>query len=196
MAEFDTISKHLIHTYPHDFARFALQQDDLEVLDVLDTEQPTIEAHRTDSLIRVRISDEEALMHHEFQTTDSTPPMPKRMAGYIGWCIQQYGLPIYSTVIYLRPDAGRTDPGYYLQERHGFRVLVQYKVIRLIDIDGQHILDAGHVGLLPFAPLMQRPADVNAEAWLRQCISRAQAVLMNETLKVNYLSCHFERFGV
>ena len=48
-----------------------------------------------------------------------------------------------SIVIYLRPDAGRTDPGYYLQERHGFRVLVQYKAIRLIEIDGQRILDAG-----------------------------------------------------
>ena len=46
MAEFDTISKHLIHTYPHDFARFSLQHDDLEVLDVIDTEQPTVEAHR------------------------------------------------------------------------------------------------------------------------------------------------------
>ena len=30
MAEFDIISKHFIHTYPHDFARFSLQQDDLE----------------------------------------------------------------------------------------------------------------------------------------------------------------------
>ncbi len=56
MAEFDTIAKHLIHTYPHDFARFALQHDDLEVLDVIDTEQPTVEAHRTDSLIRVRVT--------------------------------------------------------------------------------------------------------------------------------------------
>ncbi len=188
MAGFDTIAKHLIHTYPHDFARFALQQDDLEVLDVLDTEQPTVEAHRTDSLIRVRISDEEALMHHEFQTTDSQPPMPKRMAGYIGWCIQQYGLPIYYNVIYLRPEAGRTDPGYYLQERHGYRVLVQYKVIRLIEIDGQGILDAGHVGLLPFAPLMQRPTGVDAEAWLRQCVNRAQEVPMDEPLKATYLA--------
>ena len=51
MAEFDTIAKHLIHTYPRDFACFALHQDDLEVIDVIDTEQPTVEAHRTDSLI-------------------------------------------------------------------------------------------------------------------------------------------------
>ncbi|MXW80402.1 MAG: hypothetical protein F4Z57_15735 [Gemmatimonadetes bacterium] len=188
MAEFDTIAKHLIHTYPHDFAHFALQHDDIEVLDVLDTEQPTVEAHRTDSLIRARINDEEALVHHEFQTTDSTPPMPKRMAGYIGRSIEQHGLPIYSNVIYLRPDAGRTDPGHYLQERHGYRVLVQYKVIRLSELEGQLILDGGLMGLLPFAPLMQRPTGVDAEAWLRQCVHRAQAVPMDETLKANYLA--------
>ena len=41
MAEFDSIAKHLIHTYPHDFARFALQQDDIQILGVVDTEQPT-----------------------------------------------------------------------------------------------------------------------------------------------------------
>ena len=91
MAKFDTIAKHLIHTYPHDFARFALHQDDVEVVDVIDTEQPTVEAHRTDSLIRVHLgSGEEALVHHEFQTTDSNPHMPLRMAGYIGRGIEQY----------------------------------------------------------------------------------------------------------
>ena len=189
MAEFDTIAKHLIHTYPHDFARFALHQDDVEVVDVIDTEQPTVEAHRTDSLIRVDLgSGEEALVHHEFQTTDSNPPMSLRMAGYIGRGIEQYGLPIYSSVIYLRPEAGRTDSGYYLQERQGFRVLVQYNVIRLSEIDGQRILDGGRSGLLPFAPLMRRPAGVAAEAWLRRCVNRAQQVPMDEPLKADYLA--------
>ena len=188
MAEFDTIAKHLIHTYPRDFARFTLHQDNIEVLDVIDTEQPTVEAHRTDSLIRVQVGGEEALVHHEFQTTDSSPPMPQRMAGYIGRGIEQHGLPIYSNVIYLRPDAGRNDPGHYLQERHGYRVLVQYKVIRLIELDGQRILDGGHVGLLPFVPLMQRPVGMDAEAWLRQCVHRAQEVPMDETIKANYLA--------
>ena len=188
MAEFDTVTKQLIHTYPHDFARFAFPQDDLEVLDVIDTEQPTVETHRTDSLIRVRVGGEEALVHHEFQTTDSSPAMPQRMVGYIGRTIEQHGLPTYSTVIYLRPDAGRRDPGHYIQERHGYRVLVQYKVIRLIELQGQPILDHGLTGLLPFAPLMQRPTGVDAEAWLRQCVNRAQEVPMDETLKVNYLA--------
>ena len=114
--------------------------------------------------------------------------MPRRMAGYIGRGIEQHDLPIYSSVIYLRPDAGRTDPGHYLQERHGFRVLVQYKVIRLSELDGQLILDAEHSGLIPFAPLMQRPAGMDAEAWLRQCVHRAQAVPMDETVKANYLA--------
>ena len=187
MAEFDTIAKHLIHTYPTDFARFALQRDDIEVVEVLDTEQPTV--RRTDSLLRVRVDSEEALVHHEFQTTDSTdPPMPRRMAGYIGYLIERYGLPTYSSVLYLRPDAGRNDPGYYLQERPGFRVLVQYQVIRLSELDGQRMLDAGHSGLIPFAPLMQQPAGVEAEEWLRQCVNRAQAVPMDETLKANYLA--------
>ena len=43
-------------------------------------------------------------------------------------------------------------------------------------------------GLLPFAPLMQQPAGVAAEAWLRQCVNRAQQVPMDEILKANYLA--------
>ena len=31
------------------------------------------------------------------------------MAGYLGRVLEQYGLPVYSHVIYLRPDAGRHD---------------------------------------------------------------------------------------
>ena len=188
MAEFDTVAKHLIHNYPHDFARLALQHDDFKVLGVVDTEQPTVKTHRTDSLIRVRVGGQKALIHHEFQTTDSKTPMPRRMARYIGYCIGQYGVPIYSTVIYLRPDAGRNDPGYYAQEQHGYRVLVQYKVIRLSELDGQRILAGDHSGLIPFAPLMQRPAGVDTEAWLRQCVNRAQAVPMDETRKASYLA--------
>ena len=35
---------------------------------------------------------------------------------------------------------------------------------------------------------MQRPAGVDAEAWLRQCVNRAQQVPMDETRKENYLA--------
>ena len=80
----------------------------------------------------MRIGEEEALIHTEFQTTDSTnPQMPRRMAGYIGRAIEHHGLPIYSNVIYLRPNAGKTDPGFYEQALRGYRVVIQYNVIRL-----------------------------------------------------------------
>ena len=122
MAKYDTISKHLIQTYPKDFIRFTLECADVEVLDILDTEQTTVEARHTDSLIRVHIAGKEALIHHEFQTTDDSS-MPHRMAGYIGRAIEHHGLPIYSSVIYLRHNAGRRDPGYYIQELSGHRVV-------------------------------------------------------------------------
>ena len=63
MADFDTISKHLIQTYPADFARFTLDQDPVEVIEVIDTEQFTVEARQTDSLLRVRLDDEIVLIH-------------------------------------------------------------------------------------------------------------------------------------
>ena len=35
---------------------------------------------------------------------------------------------------------------------------------------------------------MQRPVGVDTEAWLRQCINRAQEMPMDETFKANYLT--------
>ena len=189
MAEFDTISKHLIQTYPDDFANFTLGREDVEVLAVIDTEQLTIETHQTDSLIRVRIDGEEALVHNEFQTTDSTnPPMPRRMAGYIGHAIRQHGLPIYSNVIYLRPDAGRRDLGYYVQELPGYQIAIQYRVIRLIEIEGERVLNAEHSGLIPFTPLMKPPEGMASDAWLHQCIHTARTRPIARTSRADYLA--------
>ena len=189
MAEYDTISKHLIQTYPDDFIRFTLGRADIEVLEVLETEQPTVEARRADSLILVRIEGEDALIHCEFQTADSTDtPMSHRMAGYIGRAIERYGLPIFSFVIYLRPGAGRRDKGYYIQELPGHEVLVKYKVIRLSEIDGQAIIEGGHPGLLPFAPLMKPPSGVSADAWLRQCLQATEALPLDASTKVDMMA--------
>ena len=185
MAEIDIVSKHLIQTYPADFARFALQRDDIEDVEVLDTEQPTV--RRTDSLLRVRIGGEDALVHHEFQTTDH-PAMPRRMVGYIGRIIEHYGLPVYAHVFYLRPAAGRRDPGYYIQEHPDYPVVIRYKVIRLSQLPGQAVLDRAFVGLLPFAPLMQPPAGQTEAAWLEQCVARAAALPLDRPSKADFLA--------
>ena len=189
MADIDTISKYLIQHYPDHFAHFALARDDIEVMEVIDTEQLTVEARQADSFIRVRIGDEEALVHNEFQTTDSTnPPMPRRMAGYIGRAIEHHGLPIFSNVIYLRPNAGKTDPGYHIQEYSGYQIAIQYKVIRLIEIEGEHVLNAGHSGLIPFTPLMKPPEGMASDAWLRQCIHTARTRRIARSPRANYLA--------
>ena len=186
MADFDIVSKYLIQHYPDDVARFALGRDDVEFVEWLDTEQTDFQARRPDSLLRVRLGGETVVVHTEFQTTDSThPSMPKRMAGYIWRAIDQYGLPVYSSVIYLRPDAGRRDPGYYLQDRPGHRILIEYKVIRLSQQAGPPVLAAGPAGLLAFAPLMQPPAGQTDEAWLRQCVQAVQALPLAESARGN-----------
>ena len=113
--------------------------------------------------------------------------MPIRMAGYIIRIIEQYGLPVYSFVIYLRPNAGRRDKGRFIQRLPGHRVAVQYKVIRLSEIDGQGIVEGGHPGLLPFAPLMKRPAGMASEEWLRQCVRRTDEVSLDHASKVDFL---------
>ena len=189
MAEFDAISKHLIQTYPGDFACFTLGREDVQVVEVVDTQQPTVSASHADSLIRVRIDGRKALVHTEFQTTDSTDsPMPRRMAGYIGRAIERHGLPVCSSVIYLRPDSGGRDPGQYSQSHPGHRVFVQYRVIRLSEQDGQGVLDAGHEGLIAFAPLMKPPEGMASQAWLRRCLHTAQARPMAQSDKADYLA--------
>ena len=189
MGKYDTISKRLIQTYPHDFIRFTLQRDDVEFLALLDTEQPTIDAHRADSFIHARIGDEEVLLHYEFQTADSTDPlMPRRMAGYIGRAIEQYDLPIHSAVIYLCPDAGRNDPRHHIQSHFGCQIVIQYKVIRLTEVEGQRVLDAGHSGLIPFATLMKPPEGMGSEAWIQACVDHARDLPLDESAKSDFLT--------
>jgi predicted transposase YdaD len=189
MAEFDIVCKQLIQTYPLDFVRFTLEAEDVEVLEVIETEQPTVESRRTDSFIRVRIQGREVLFHNEFQTADSTQtPMPRRMAGYIGRGLESQPLPILSNVIYLRPDAGATDPGHYIQDFPGYRVIIEYKVMRLINIDGQTVLSTKRVGLIPFAPLMKPPAGMVAVQWLRRCVQAANELPLDRPSKANFLT--------
>ena len=186
MTEYDSVSKDLIQTYPKDFIQLTLGQDDVEVLDILDTEQNTVDTRHTDSLIRIHIAGKEALIHHEFQTTDD-PSMPLRMAGYIIRAIERHNLPIYSSVIYLRRSAGRRDPGYFIQEVSGRPVVMDYTVIRLSEIEGQEIIDGGPSGLFPFASLMKRPVGIDSEAWLRHCVDATNALRVDESIKVDFL---------
>ena len=188
MAKYDTVSKYLIQTYTGDIARFTLGREDVEVLELLDTAQPSPQTLRTDSLIRVRLDGREVLLHTEFQTNDSRPPMPRRMAAYIGYLIEHHGLWVCSTVVYLRPDAGLRDPGYYRQELPGHRFYFEYKVIRLIELEGQPVVEEGPAGLIPFAPLMKPPEKMAADSWLRQCVQAAREQRLERPARIDLIS--------
>ena len=111
-----------------DFVNYCLnfEQDDVTFLELVIPEQPTVEMHQADIVIKVELNGKEVLVHFEFQTTDSyDPEMSLRMAGYIVRLIETYRLPVYSSVIYLRPDAGRRDRGIYEQNIAGHQIFIE-----------------------------------------------------------------------
>ena len=182
MAVFDSTSKKQVQENPEDFVKlcFGLRHitvEDLTSVELISPELPDVDMHQADVLIKVKFRGKYVLVHFEFQTTDSfDPPMALRMAVYIILLIETYKMDVYSSVVYLRPDAGRNDPGKFEQNIPGNQVLVEYEVVRLADMDGQQVLDAKVTGLIPFTPLMKRPADVDEAAWLRRCIQTADSV--------------------
>ncbi len=179
MASFDTASKKQVETNPLDFVYlcFKFGLENITVLEVVTPEQPTVEMRQADILIKALYEGTEVLVHFEFQTTDSyDPEMPLRMAGYIIRAIEVYRLPVYSNVLYLGPDAGKNDPGKFTQNLKNHNISIEYQVFRLSEIDGQKILDLKLAGLVPFTPLMQHPADMGAEQWLRRCVQIADSI--------------------
>ena len=188
MASFDSASKRLVQQNPRDFVAFCFNLRNMTGVEFSDVElitpeQPTVEMRQADVLIQVKLRGKYVLVHFEFQTTDSfDPSMALRMANYILWLVRTYRMDVYSNVIYLRPDAGRNDPGKFEQKIPGNEILVEYRVIRLADMDGQAVLDAQPTGLLPFTPLMKPPVSVDADEWLHRCIQTADTVDMPNKL--------------
>ena len=187
--QFDIVSKQIVRINPDECIQFWLGTTDAVAINVIETEQPIVKWFRADSFIHAEVRGEEAIVHLEFQTHDSTEvPMPYRIAGYAGLGIRTYQLPIYSHVIYLHPNAGLKDPGEYVQNISGYEIKIKYKVIRLCEIEGQDVLDARQKGLIPFAPLMKPPEEMDSDRWLRECVRVAGTIPMDEPDKPDYLS--------
>lgn len=98
-----------------------------------------------------------------------------------------YGLLILSHVIYLRPNAGRNDLGGYIQNITEYRFIVEYKVIRLIEIDGQSVFETQNVGFIPFAPLMNPPTGIDKYQWAVQCNEKTKSLSFSSNVRSNLL---------
>lgn len=186
--DYDNMGKNLWTEHAADLSRFVLDQDDVEVLEDLETEQQTVIARRTDITKRVRINGDEAILHVELQLRESTDkPMWARNAQYQGYLVGKYEMPVYSNVIYFHPRAGRNDPGGYAYKRNGYEHTNRYKVIRLIEIEGQEILEMQAPGLLPFTPLMRPPAGMDLERWVRTCVDVTRAAPVDQRKQADLL---------
>ncbi len=193
--DYDNMGKNLWTDHAEDLSKFVLDVDDVEVLDHLDTEQQTVIAKRTDITKRIRIDNQEAILHVELQLRESTDkPMWARNAQYQGYLVGKYQMPVYSNVIYFHPNAGKYDPGGYTYKRNGYEHVNRYKVIRLIAIEGQAILEMQAPGLLPFTPLMKPPAGMDLEHWLQQCVDATRSTLVDQRTQADLL-CAISLFG-
>ena len=159
-----------------------------KLLEDLDTEQQIVIAQRTDSTKRVRFNNREAILHIELQLRDSTrKPMWARNAAYHGHLIGEHQMPVYSNVIYFHPTAGRNDTGQYEYSWSGCEYTLRYKVIRLIEIDGQSVLEMQAPGMLPFTPLMNPPAGMDLERWVQECIHVTRATPVDQQTQADLL---------
>jgi hypothetical protein len=186
--DYDNMGKSLWTDHAGDLSRFVLDEEDVEVLEDLDTEQQTVISRQTDITKRVRINNQVAILHVELQLRDSTrTPMWARNAQYQGYLVGEHQMPVYSHVIYFHPNAGRNDPGGYTYSWNGYEHTNRYKVIRLIEIEGQAILERQAPGLLPFTPLMKPPTDMDSEHWVQACIDATRATPVDQQTQADLL---------
>ena len=187
--KYDITSKSVFRAFPQDVARYLMNEPTVKFVEFIDSELPLVETREMDILMKMEIRGTLTLVHFEIQAGESTHQrMVRRTVGYIGRGYEKHGLPIRSHVIYLRPGAGRNDPGVYTQSDPGYRIHIEYQVIRLYELDGQSVLDAANVGLIPFAPLMQPPADTEGIAWVQQCIEATRGLPLAPLSRPDYLT--------
>ena len=186
--KFDIVTNDIVFRFPEDVLQFIMNRTDIQFLEHLESEFATVEKREMDSLIKVLLNNEPALVHCEFQAGDSTRvDMTRRNIGYMGRCYEKYGLPIFSHVIYLKPNSGKNDQGGYKQDIPGYNFIVEYKVIRLINIDGQSVLESRQPGLMPFTSLMKPPKGMNTLQWINQCAETIKVMQLDSSTRANIL---------
>ena len=185
--DYDNMGKILWTDHAEDLSRFVLEQDDVEVLTDLGTEQQIVE-RETDIVKQIRVNNQKAILHVELQLRDSTDtPMWARNAQYQGYLVGKYQMPVYSNVIYFHPNAGRNDPGGYTYSWDNYEHTNRYKVIRLAEIEGQGILERQAPGLLPLTPLMKPLPGMDLERWVQKCVNTTMTTSVPQKTQADLL---------
>ncbi len=195
MSTFDNIFKHIAGEFTQDFAVLALKTSEVEVTGRLNTEHITVKTHQSDMVYHVRLPDEDAILHIEAQTDDSTyKPMHLRMLAYASVLALEYEKNVYSTVLYFRPPAGQGDPGFYQYGNEDQGGIFRYNVIRIYELEGKAFLDPDALGVLSFTGLMKPPSDMSRKDWTAKCIETIRAADVDEKMRGTLLFA-FSLFG-
>ena len=189
MQQFDKLFKHIVGEHPREVVMLALGTRKVKIGARVATEHLSVQTHFSDMVFPVSFPNEDAIVHIEAQTDDSThKPMHRRMLAYSSALALEHEKNVYSTVIYFRPPAGRNDPGFYRygnEQRGG--VSFHYKVIRMYELEGKDHLDPEAIGFLPFAALMKHPEDMTPKAWVDKCIDTTLAAKVDNKTRSTLL---------
>lgn len=146
--DFDDTLKKLVNAHKEDFVRFVMPDQEVEIVDTLETEfKRTIIA---DSMIHILISSLPAGVHFEFQARYEED-VPMRVLEYQLQGRRKHKLPIFSYVFYLQED-GEVPSAPLTWDFPGYPQDVlqfQYKVIYLARMSAEELRATGLPGILP-----------------------------------------------
>lgn len=150
--QWDDLMKLLAQAHPEQLVRFLLKHPDVVYCGTQNTELKTRTIY-PDLLYNVLVADHDALVHVEFQRRHDVT-MSKRVWEYNVLANCTYGFPVYSFVLYLRPDDAIVEPPYQQRGPDGRLLhLFHFENIKLWQMQPQDLVHANLPGLLPLLPL-------------------------------------------
>ena len=179
MATYDNIFKHIAGEFAQDIAVLSLETSEVEVIGKLNTEHISVKTLHSDIVYCVQLPNEKAILHIEAQTDDSRKrPMYLRMLAYSSVLALEHQMNVYSTVLYLRPPAGKNDPGCYKYGNEEQGGEFRYKVVRVYELEGKKFLDPHAIGVLPFTGLMKPPQVFHVKTGLRSVLRGSRHLML------------------
>ena len=134
----------------HLFGSLSLEaKAEIEVLD----RELNLPTRAVDHLCRVRTGKRQWLVHYEVQTHYNSD-LPQRLARYGQVLALLYQIPIETVLILLveRHAPKKVPTGYHL-DLGSIRIVAQYRVVRVWQLDGNRILKTRRASLLPWVSL-------------------------------------------
>ncbi len=166
MGDIDNTLKTLADRHASDYVHWLLDAS-YKVVEKIGTELPKTTSRLADFVYLVeKESQAPFILHVEFQLTKSEKPMPFRMCEYNIRLIDQRGIPVCSTVIYLKEEADEGSEYRSFCPIDGQEVLrFRYNVIRMWEIDGRELLKRKMLGLYPLIGLtkLEQPEETFRE---------------------------------